>query len=86
MFHPCCVTYQCAWTLGYGSEQDRPDCSGFIVDRREAKNGEMHWYAIRTKQGTYQRNSPTLDRMCDDLGEVLFHMRRDGYIVATWQS
>jgi len=61
-----CKTYRCVWTLGHGSEEDRPDLSGVLVDCRQVRGGERGIYAL---QVDHEKNiQGTLQRIADDVG------------------
>ena len=48
-----CEDYKCAWLLGYGNEDDRPDKSGMLVDT--VQNIENCWEAKPIWAGAQDR-------------------------------
>jgi len=46
-----CRKYRCAWAMGLGEEEDRPDLSGVLVDPRKGPRG-YSLYAIEVEEET----------------------------------
>lgn len=65
-----CVEYICAWAMGFGTEGDRPDKSGAIVDYRDGLAG-VQLYGHLTREP----NEDTLDlleRFSEEAGLDIF--------------
>ncbi len=61
-----CQQYVCAWVMGYGKEEDRPDKSGVIVDYRKGIGG-LGIYGHLTREPD-ERSLETLERFSDEIG------------------
>jgi hypothetical protein len=65
-----CRKYRCAWILGLGEEEDRPDLSGVLVDIRKGPCG-LGLYAIEVVPGTPEKRESiklALERIGKDAG------------------
>lgn len=56
-----CASYRCAWAMGFGSEEDRPDKSGVLVDFRvdDVNNTQAvpALYAIGVNEGDERKQT-----------------------------
>jgi len=80
-----CAKYRCAWLSGYGDEEDRPDVSGILVDRRD-----LGLAAIGVREG-YEKTPKArlaMERISRDAGELVTLTDRmlEPVEVIEWQS
>ena len=61
-----CQQYVCAWAMGYGDLEDRPDKSGVIVDYRDGiADTNLYGHLIREPDN---KSLETLERISNEIG------------------
>jgi hypothetical protein len=64
----CCTDYYCAWRLGHGDEEDRPDKSLMLFDRLKGVENALEAKPLKDGQEGTEEGKAIIDRMSSSAG------------------